>query len=82
MDIMMPVMNGFDATKQIKNDPELSHIPIIMVTALNAQEDKIKGLESGADDFLTKPVNDGTISEAIELLLDPGRGTEGPHGAR
>lgn len=69
MDIMMPVMNGFDSTIAIKNDPELSHIPIIMVTALNAQEDKVKGLESGADDFLTKPINDHALMSRLKSLV-------------
>lgn len=69
MDIMMPVMNGFDATREIKNDPELSHIPIIMVTALNAQEDKVKGLQAGADDFLTKPINDHALMSRLKSLV-------------
>lgn len=69
MDVMMPEMNGFEATKIIKSDPELTHIPIIMVTALNAQEDKVKGLESGADDFLTKPINDKALFARIKSLL-------------
>lgn len=69
MDIMMPIMNGFDATKEIKNDPELSHIPIIMVTALNAQEDRVKGLEMGADDFLTKPINDHALMSRLKSLV-------------
>jgi two-component system, cell cycle response regulator len=69
MDIMMPEMDGFEATKIIKSDPNLTHIPIIMVTALNAQEDKVKGLEAGADDFLTKPINDHALMTRLKSLL-------------
>jgi two-component system cell cycle response regulator len=69
MDIMMPEMDGFEATKIIKNDPETEHIPIVMVTALNAQEDRVKGLECGADDFLTKPINDTALFARIKSLV-------------
>ncbi len=69
MDIMMPEMDGFEATKIIKADPEIGHIPIIMVTALNAQEDKVKGLECGADDFLTKPINDTALFARLKSLV-------------
>jgi two-component system cell cycle response regulator len=69
MDIMMPEMDGFEATRIIKSDPELSFIPIIIVTALNAQEDKVRGLEAGADDFLTKPINDHALMTRIKSLV-------------
>jgi two-component system, cell cycle response regulator len=69
MDVMMPEMNGFEATKIIKADPELTHIPIIIVTALNDQTDKVNGLKSGADDFLTKPINDKALMMRIKSLL-------------
>lgn len=69
MDVMMPEMNGLEATKIIKSDPEVSYIPIIMVTALNAQEDKVRGLEAGADDFLTKPINDQQLMTRLKSLV-------------
>ncbi|MCE2992594.1 MAG: PleD family two-component system response regulator [Alphaproteobacteria bacterium] len=69
MDVMMPEMNGLDATKILKSDPEVSYIPIIMVTALNAQEDKVRGLEAGADDFLTKPINDQQLMTRLKSLV-------------
>lgn len=69
MDVMMPEMDGFEATKIIKSDPDLSHIPIIIVTALNAQDDKVRGLESGADDFLTKPINDVALMSRLKSLV-------------
>ena len=69
MDIMMPNMDGFEATKIIKSTPEISHIPVIMVTALDAKEDKVNGLKSGANDFLTKPINDYALIIRIKSLL-------------
>lgn len=69
MDVMMPVMDGNEATKLIKSEPSLSTIPIVLVTALDAVEDKIKGLENGADDFITKPINDQTLIIRIKSLL-------------
>ncbi|MFZ4686092.1 MAG: response regulator, partial [Hyphomonadaceae bacterium] len=56
MDIMMPRLNGIDACRKLKNDPRTEHIPIVLVTALNEREDRLRGLGAGADDFLTKPV--------------------------
>ncbi|RUM49747.1 MAG: two-component system response regulator [Hydrogenothermus sp.] len=63
MDIMMPVMDGFTATEILKNDERTKHIPVIILTALSEREEKLKGIEKGANDFLTKPV------DAQELLL-------------
>ncbi len=57
MDAMMPRMDGFTATKTIKSNPQTEFIPVIMVTALDAREDRLKGIEAGADDFLTKPID-------------------------
>jgi two-component system cell cycle response regulator len=62
LDIMMPVMNGYQVTEKLKSDPLTSHIPIILITALDGKESKAKGLELGAEEFLNKPVN------SIELL--------------
>lgn len=57
LDVMMPEMDGFEACRRIKNNPRTQMTPIILVTALDDMESKIKGIESGADDFLTKPPN-------------------------
>ena len=58
LDVMMPGMDGFEVCRRIKSEPRSQHIPIVMVTALDQVSDRVKGLEAGADDFLTKPVSD------------------------
>lgn len=55
MDIQMPVMNGVEATRTIKNEPDIKHIPILMVTVLETKDDVIQGLEAGAIDYIIKP---------------------------
>ena len=57
LDIMMPKMSGFEVCKRLKNDPKTSDIPVIMVTALSEFGDIERGIDSGTDDFLSKPVN-------------------------
>ncbi len=69
LDIMMPDMNGYEVTRRIKSNPEISHIPIILLTALSGSEDKIKGLEAGAEEFLTKPVNTVELLARINSML-------------
>ncbi|MFZ5616316.1 MAG: PleD family two-component system response regulator [Pseudomonadota bacterium] len=68
LDVMMPGMDGFEACRIIKSDPETAHIPIVMVTALDQQADRVAGLKAGADDFLTKPVEDVALFARVRSL--------------
>jgi two-component system, cell cycle response regulator len=69
LDIMMPDLDGFTVCRMLKQNPNTTEIPIILVTALEGLEDKIKGLETGADEFLTKPVNTIELLSRINSLL-------------
>jgi len=69
LDIMMPKMNGFQVCHRLKNSENTKFIPIIMVTALNEVEDKVKGIEAGADDFITKPFNKLELLARVKSLL-------------
>lgn len=69
MDVMMPFINGYDVCQKIKQNPARSHIPIILVTALNGRADMLKGLESGADEFLSKPVNGAELRARVRTML-------------
>lgn len=69
LDVMMPKMSGFEVCRRIKNDPKNSSIPIIMVTALNEFGDIERGIDSGTDDFLSKPVNKLELLTRVRTLL-------------
>ncbi|TGC08340.1 response regulator [Methanolobus halotolerans] len=69
LDVMMPEMNGYQVCEHLKNDPETQFIPIVMVTALSGRNDWITGIEAGADEFLTKPVNKLELLTRINSLL-------------
>lgn len=69
LDVMMPGMDGFETCRKMKEDPEISHIPVVMVTALSDISDRVRGLEAGADDFLTKPINDIALFARVKSLI-------------
>ncbi len=69
LDVMMPGIDGIEVCRRIKSDPTTQHIPVVMVTALDQPEDRVRGLEAGADDFLTKPVNDIALFCRIKSLV-------------
>jgi two-component system cell cycle response regulator len=68
LDVMMPGIDGIEVCRRIKSNPATHHIPVIMVTALDQPGDRVKGLEAGADDFLTKPVNDVALFCRVKSL--------------
>ena len=69
LDVMMPGMDGFEVCRRIKENPLNTHIPVVMITALGSNEDRVKGLDAGADDFLTKPIEDTTLFARIRSLV-------------
>ena len=69
LDVMMPKMSGFEVCKRIKNDPKTSDIPVIMVTALNEFGDIERGIDSGTDDFISKPVNKLELVTRVKTML-------------
>ena len=69
LDVLMPGMDGLEVCRRLKQNPMTAHIPVIMVTALDEPADRVAGLEAGADDFLTKPVNDIALITRIKSLV-------------
>ncbi len=69
LDVMMPEMDGYEVTRRIKSDPELNQIPIIMVTSLDGSEDKVKGMNAGAEEFLSKPVHTVELTARINSMI-------------
>jgi two-component system cell cycle response regulator len=68
LDVMMPGMDGYEVCKTLKANRKTAHLPVIMVTALDQPSDKVKGLEAGADDFLSKPINDLALQTRVKSL--------------
>ncbi|MCA1403123.1 PleD family two-component system response regulator [Ensifer sp. IC3342] len=69
LDIMMPGMDGFEVCERLKANSRTAHIPVVMVTALDQPSDRVRGLKAGADDFLTKPVNDLQLMSRVKSLV-------------
>jgi len=68
LDVMMPGMDGFEVCRRIKSNPLTVHVPVVMVTALDQPSDRVRGLDAGADDFLTKPVSDIALIARVRSL--------------
>src|SRR5262245_29610674 len=69
LDVMMPELDGISTLRMLKTDPDTSLIPVVLMTALNAIDDRVRGIEAGADDFLTKPVDDRELLARIRTAL-------------
>ncbi len=69
LDIMMPGMDGYEVTRRLKNDPETSHIPIIIITALDGTDEKVRALNAGAEELINKPVNSAELIARMSSML-------------
>ncbi len=69
LDVMMPGMDGFETCRRLKADPVTRHIPVVLVTALDGREERIRGLDAGADDFVTKPIDDVILMARVRSLV-------------
>jgi len=69
LDIMMPKIDGIEVARRVKNNPDLPFIPIIMQTALDSTENKVEGLEAGADDYITKPIDFPELKARVKSML-------------
>lgn len=69
MDVVMPNLNGFQATRAISKDPNIGHIPIILVTTKDQETDKVWGMRQGAKAYITKPFTDAQLADAIRDVL-------------
>ncbi len=74
LDILMPQMDGLEVLARLKNAPETSSIPVILLTALVQYEDILKGYKSGADYYITKPFHGSQLLNGVDLLLEGGKG--------
>ena len=68
LDVMMPGMDGFEVCRRLKRDPQTHHIPVVLVTALDQPADRVRGLEAGAEDFLTKPIDEIALIARVRSL--------------
>ena len=69
LDVMMPGMNGFEVCSRLRENPITAEVPVIMVTALDDQTSRVKGIEAGADDFITKPFNRVELRARVKTIL-------------
>lgn len=69
LDVMMPGMDGFEVCRRLKSAPNTAHLPVVMVTALDTPADRLKGLQAGADEFLTKPINEVALLTRVKSLV-------------
>ncbi|MFW2176926.1 MULTISPECIES: response regulator [unclassified Moraxella] len=70
MDVVMPEMNGFQATRKITRDPATSHIPVVIISTKNQETDRVWGKRQGAKDYLTKPVTEDELIQVIHSVME------------
>ncbi|MBX3045263.1 MAG: response regulator [Candidatus Kapabacteria bacterium] len=68
LDVMMPRMDGYETVKRLKDNPETAHIPVVIVTALNDVPNQLKSIDAGADDFLSKPIEEKLLIAKVKML--------------
>src|SRR5437763_13360768 len=69
LDVMMPGLSGYDVCRRIRDDPATALLPVVMVTSLDPQTERVKGIEAGADDFIAKPINQPELFARVRSLL-------------
>jgi len=69
LDVMMPGLSGYDVCRRIRGDPGTALLPVVLVTSLDPQQERVKGMEAGADDFLSKPINQAELFARVRSLL-------------
>lgn len=82
LDVMLPGKNGFEILRLVRSDPNIAHCPILMLTARDEEEDKVSGLELGADDYLTKPFGTRELVARLRALLRRASNTDVLPGMR
>lgn len=70
LDVMMPRLDGYQTVQKLKENPQTRHIPVVIVTALNDVQNQVKSVESGADDFLSKPIEEKLFIAKVKLLSE------------
>ena len=70
MDVVMPEMNGFQATRQIIKNPATAHIPVVIISTKNQETDRVWGKRQGAKDYLTKPVTEAELIQVIQAMME------------
>ena len=74
LDVMMPGMDGFEVCRRLRSDPATAHIPVVLATALTAKDKREQGLEAGADDVVSKPIDAAELRLAVQRVMQAGEG--------
>ena len=74
LDVMMPGMDGFEVCRRLRSDPATAHIPVVLATALTVKDKREQGLEAGADDVVSKPIDAAELRLAVQRVMQAGEG--------